>query len=143
MAGGRDVVRSAPSVRRPRARTLRDGALTFVFTDIESSTATGSRIGDVAFHALLAPHKERLRATVGAHNGRVVKDQGDGLMIVFGSAHAAITCAIEMQRECAEQGDLRLKIGVNSGEVVVERGDYQGLAVNIASRLSKVAAGDE
>src|SRR5438874_504633 len=134
--------RTTPSVRRARGTVARDGTLTFVFTDIESSTATGSRLGDVAFHDLLTEHKAALRDAIGPHGGRVVKDQGDGLMVVFPSAHSAIHSAIDMQQAVAG-GELRLKVGINSGEAVGDIGDYQGLAVTIAARLEKLASADE
>src|SRR2546426_6210016 len=141
MPGGVGV-RSAPTVRRSRQAAAREGTLTFVFTDIEGSTATGSRLGDVAYHDLLSAHKAKLRDAIGEHSGRVIKDQGDGLMVAFSSAHGAIESAIAMQR-AVESGELGLKVGINSGEAVAEGRDYHGLAVTIAARLSNLAEAGE
>jgi TolB-like protein/class 3 adenylate cyclase/DNA-binding SARP family transcriptional activator len=78
---------------------------------------------------------------IARYTGRVVKTMGDGLLVEFPSAVAAIECALAWQ-DAAESsaGPLRFRIGVNLGEVVVEDGDIYGDAVNVAARLEGDAA---
>jgi len=81
-----------------------------------------------------------LDPTLAAHGGRLVKLMGDGLLAEFGSAVDAMRCAIAIQTELAARGgELRLRIGVNVGDVVVEQDDLLGDGVNIAARLQALA----
>jgi class 3 adenylate cyclase len=87
-----------------------------------------------------------LNPLVAKHQGRIFKTTGDGALIEFASAVNAVGCAIELQREMeAANGDLpedrriRLRIGVNLGDVMVEGGDLYGDGVNIAARLEALA----
>ena len=143
MGGGPGASGFRLGARGSRRRRARDGTLTLLFTDVEESTALGARLGDVAYHELLSRHYADLRAAVAAHNGTEVKERGDGLMVVFSSARAAIDCAKVMQTAAAK-GLLPLKIGINSGEVVDgDDHEYFGHAANVAARLADSASGGE
>ena len=79
---------------------------------------------------------------IAAHNGRLVKTTGDGLLVEFGSVVDALRCATEMQTGMAERNapvgaDKRIefRIGINMGDIVVEDGDIFGDGVNVAARL--------
>lgn len=81
-----------------------------------------------------------------AHNGRLVKTMGDGLLVEFRSVVDALSCAIEAQnikreRESEVPSDRRLhfRIGINLGEVIAEGDDIHGNGVNIADRLQTIA----
>jgi adenylate cyclase len=81
-----------------------------------------------------------------AHGGTVIKNTGDGSLVVFDKVRSAITCALEVQRSItfAEEGKkpdrrISLRIGANVGEVIVDGGDIYGDAVNIAARLQTYA----
>jgi TolB-like protein len=83
---------------------------------------------------------------VAAHGGAVIKNTGDGMLVTFDGARPAIACALEIQRavvarEHVQGADRRisLRMGVNVGEVIVDRGDIFGDAVNIAARLQTYA----
>jgi adenylate cyclase len=80
------------------------------------------------------------------HRGRVVKTAGDGMLVEFASALDAVNCAIVLQTVLAEQAGgvpadqrLDLRIGINVGDVIFERGDIYGDGVNIAARLESIA----
>src|SRR5262249_19595034 len=80
------------------------------------------------------------------HHGRVVKLMGDGVLVEFGSAVEAVECAVQLQMgmEAAnaaipEERRIRLRIGINLGDVMVEGGDLYGDGVNIAARLEALA----
>ncbi len=89
-------------------------------------------------------HDAVLSAVVGEHSGRVVKTIGDAFMVEFALPSAAVECAIAMQRGIqARFADtevpIRLRIGINAGEPIVDHDDPHGLSVNIAKRLESAA----
>ena len=84
-----------------------------------------------------------------AHSGREVKALGDGFMVVFASPRKALECAVAIQQELEDRNidspdeAVRVRIGVNTGEVVVEGDDVYGQAVNAAARIASRAKGGE
>ena len=91
---------------------------------------------------LTALREHTIEPLVREHQGRVVKTMGDGLLVEFQSAVAAVNCALAWQERCETSQDgaatetrLRFRIGVNLGEVVVEGTDIYGDGVNVAARL--------
>jgi adenylate cyclase len=98
-------------------------------------------------HAQLQDH---LRAVVNPkiaeHRGRVVKNTGDGLLAEFDSVVDAMRCALEVQ-QCIDERNtdvprekrIEFRIGVNVGDVMIDRGDIFGDAVNVAARLEGIA----
>lgn len=83
---------------------------------------------------------------VAVHGGRIFKLMGDGVLIEFSSATAAVTCAFEIQTAMAkaepdlpEHERLRYRIGINLGDVIVEGDDIYGEGVNVATRLQALA----
>jgi adenylate cyclase len=80
------------------------------------------------------------------YQGRIVKATGDGLLVEFGSAVAAVRCAIEIQRAIADLNadippDRRIefRVGINVGDVILDEGDIYGDGVNVAARLEGLA----
>jgi len=81
---------------------------------------------------------------VAAHGGRTFKLMGDGVLVEFSSAAAAVDCAIEIQAAMAAQAagaaePLRYRIGINLGDVIVDGEDIYGDGVNVAARLQTLA----
>lgn len=76
------------------------------------------------------------------HHGRIANTAGDGLIAEFPSVVEAVQCAIEVQRELAEdaQSGLKFRIGVHLGDVLVDGEDLLGEGVNLAARLQSMAA---
>ena len=126
-----------------------EAPLTILFTDVEGSTDLRTRRGDAAAHEILRAHEEVVRGCVARHGGREVKALGDGFMIAFASARKALACAVAIQQVVEEQhhaapgGAVRVRIGVNTGEVVEEGGDLYGQAVNAAARIAARAKASE
>ena len=96
--------------------------------------------------ALKAIRAELIDPTIAAHNGRLVKTTGDGLLVEFGSVVSALGCATEVQAGMGERNatvptDKRIEfhIGINMGDIVVEDGDIFGDGVNVAARLEGLA----
>jgi TolB-like protein/Tfp pilus assembly protein PilF len=80
------------------------------------------------------------------HNGRIVKNTGDGFLAEFASVVAAVRCAAEVQRgmierepEVPEELRIRFRIGINLGDVIAEEHDIFGDGVNVAARLQALA----
>ena len=75
------------------------------------------------------------------HDGRLIKTTGDGALAEFASPSAAVRCAVEIQERIASgQSSLKLRIGINLGEVIVGAdGDLYGDGINIAVRLEGIA----
>jgi DNA-binding NarL/FixJ family response regulator/class 3 adenylate cyclase len=117
-----------------------DPFVTILFTDIVGSTAMFARHGDDAADALRREHFGALRGAIAQHGGREVKSTGDGLMVAFSSAVAAVRCAVDMQRETtgAEAG-LALRVGLDAGEPLRDGDDLYGTPVIVASRLCNAA----
>ena len=86
-----------------------------------------------------ALQREVLKPKLKERGGRMVKTTGDGFLVEFGSPSEALRCALEVQQEM-NKADLRLRIGVNLGEIIIEDdGDIYGDDVNIAARLQALA----
>ena len=95
---------------------------------------------------LKALRRELIDPMVAEHRGRIVKTTGDGLLIEFPSVVEAVACAMTVQsgmgsRNAATPEDRRIefRVGINSGDIIVEDGDIHGDGVNIAARLEGVA----
>jgi len=95
---------------------------------------------------LRAIRTELFDPAIAAHNGRLVKTTGDGLLVEFGSVVDAVRCAAEVQAGMAQRNapvsiDKRIefRIGIHQGDIVVEDGDIFGDGVNIAARLEGLA----
>jgi class 3 adenylate cyclase len=126
-----------------------DGTVTFLFSDIEDSTRWNEELGDDAWDRELRAHDRVVRAAVQRRAGHVVKSQGDGYMVVFGSPADAIDAAERIQRGVGSTGrkarrrPLRVRIGVHTGTAVARDGDYFGRNVALAARVAAAADGDE
>jgi len=96
--------------------------------------------------ALKGHRTQLIDPLVAAHNGQIVKSMGDGLLLSFPSVVEAVSCAVAVQSGMAKRnsslpGDRRIefRVGVNIGDVIVEKGDVFGDGVNIAARLEQIA----
>lgn len=77
---------------------------------------------------------------IARHGGRVVKLMGDGVLVEFGSIVNAVQAAIAIQMASAQSGNpIRLRIGINLGDVIIEGDDLYGDGVNVAARLEQMA----
>ena len=117
---------------------------TVMFTDVEASTDLTTREGDLAAAAVFDEHDRIVRDRVTAHRGRIVRSTGDGFLAIFDSAGDAVGCAESIQRDLAAQVDgIRVRIGLNTGEVFQADGEVFGAAVNLAARVMDRARGGQ
>ncbi|MBI4897436.1 MAG: hypothetical protein HY827_03615 [Actinobacteria bacterium] len=111
-----------------------------IFTDIVGSTGMIAEFGEDGAHQRRQRHFALLHEAVASRGGRVVKNLGDGLMIVFADPTAALDCALAMQRDVAADADrLGLRVGLHAGELLREEGDFFGSTVIVAQRLCERA----
>jgi TolB-like protein/class 3 adenylate cyclase/Tfp pilus assembly protein PilF len=118
----------------PQSRQL----AAIMFTDIVGYTAFMDQDEELAFN-LLRRNREIQKPVIEKHNGRWLKEIGDGVLASFNTASDAVYCAIEIQEICRNEVDLKLRIGIHLGEVMFEGDDIFGSGVNIASRLEPIA----
>jgi class 3 adenylate cyclase len=121
------------------------GTVTILFTDVCESTQVAERLGDQRWMGVLGAHNALVREQVTRHGGTEVKHHGDGFMVVFPSARRALLCAIGVQRAMASYRDghpdtpIDVRIGLHTGEVIEESGDYFGRNVILAARIADAA----
>jgi predicted ATPase/class 3 adenylate cyclase len=129
------------------AADLPTGTVTFLLTDLESSTRLWEEQPE-AMRAALARHDELLTMAIEAHGGHVIKGTGDGVHAVFATADAAVAAAVDAQRGLSaetwgETGQLRVRMGLHTGTAEQRGGDYFGSSLNRAARLMAVSHGGQ
>jgi predicted ATPase len=118
------------------------GTVTFVFTDIEGSTALLDELGAEAFKEALADHRRALREAFGAHSGYEVDDAGDGLFYAFAAGSQAVTAVARAMASLAD-GPVRIRVGVHTGEPLLDPPKYVGPDVHKAARIMSAAHGGQ
>ena len=123
------------------------GTVTFLFTDIEGSTRLLKQLRELYTEAL-AEHQRILRAVFEAHGGREIDTQGDSFFVAFPRAKNAVAGAISAQRDLAahswpEGADLRVRMGIHTGEPTVGEERYVGLGVHRAARICAAGHGGQ
>ena len=126
---------------------LLTGTVTFLFSDIEGSTRL-LRSGEDRWPAILDRHRELLRAAFEAHGGVEVGTEGDSFFAVFPTAPAAAAAAADVQRSLAAEPwpdgmEVRVRIGLHTGEASLSAKTYVGLHVHRASRIASVGHGGQ
>jgi predicted ATPase/class 3 adenylate cyclase len=126
---------------------LPSGTVTFLFSDVEGSTRLLTRLRG-RYAEVLAEHQRVLRAAFNEHDGREVHTEGDAFFVAFARAGDAIAAAVSAQRSLASQRwpegvDVRVRIGVHTGEAEVRQDDYVGLDVHRAARICAAGHGGQ
>ena len=109
-----------------------------MFTDIVGYTALMGKDSDKALE-LVRISKDIQKPLVEKHNGKWLKEMGDGAMAQFSTALDAVNCSIEIQKTARGELDAKLRIGIHLGDVTVEEDDVYGDGVNVAARLESIA----
>src|SRR4051794_19160922 len=120
---------------------LPGGTVTFLFSDIEGSTRLLARDPD-RYGELLAEYRRRLRDAFAAHGGREVGTEGDAFFVAFARAPDALAASVAAQRALAGL-EVRVRIGLHTGEAEVQGGDYVGLDVHRAARICAAGHGGQ
>ncbi len=109
-----------------------------MFTDIVGYTTLMGNDSKKALE-LLHINKEIQKPLVEKHNGKWVKEMGDGSLSYFNSALDAVNCAIKIQESARVNLEGKLRIGIHLGDVTIQYDDVYGDGVNVASRLESIA----
>jgi class 3 adenylate cyclase len=144
-----DLVAAAVVDERPVMVADDGGTVTIVFSDIEDSTTRAVEMGDVGWMEVLKVHNAIVRRQVARFRGTEVKSQGDGFMLTFSSARAALEAMIEAQRaletwaRSQPANAVRVRVGVHTGEAIRTGDDLFGKHVMLAARIANAAKGAE
>ena len=127
---------------------LPSGTVTFLFTDVEGSTQLLKQLRE-RYAESLGIHQRLLREAFERHGGRELDTQGDAFFYVFARARDAILAAVEAQRslgaysEWPEGAEVKVRMGVHTGQAEISDGRYTGLAVHRAARICAAAHGSQ
>jgi predicted ATPase/class 3 adenylate cyclase len=126
---------------------LPSGTVTFFFSDIEGSTRLIQQLGDRYPDVLLAHHRIQ-RESLAANGGHELRTEGDSFFIVFDSALKACLGAAAVQKALSEYhwpdgGQVRVRIGLHTGEATLVGNEYLGIDVHRAARVASAAHGGQ
>jgi class 3 adenylate cyclase len=149
LAVGRDATPAAhaPLSLAGLVAGLPNGAVTFLFSDIEGSTRLVKALRE-RYAQVLADHRRLVRAAIASHAGHEVDTQGDAFFVAFASAKQAVLCALAVQRALAGHQwpsgvSVRVRVGIHTGQATPVEGVYTGLAVHRAARICAAARGGQ
>ena len=125
--------------------SLPSGTVTFVFSDVEGSTALLKQLGE-RYDDVISTHRRLMRELFTAHGGVEIDTQGDAFFFAFPRARDAIIAAVEAQRAHAGHDwpdgvDVRVRMGLHTGEPALGSEGYLGLDVVRAARLCTAGSG--
>lgn len=128
-------------------RTPPSGTVTFLFTDIESSTWLLRHLGD-DYDRVLHDHNRLLRETWAEYDGFEVSTEGDAFFVTFDDTAKAISAAVNAQLALArhvwpEDGTVRVRMGIHTGQARLYDDGYVGLSVHQAARIAAAAHGGQ
>jgi class 3 adenylate cyclase len=126
---------------------LPSGTVTFVFTDIEGSTALLKQLGE-RYAVLLSEHRRIVRETFTRANGIEIDTQGDAFFFAFGRARDAVEAAVDAQRAHAsnawpDDAIVRVRMGLHTGEPALGSEGYLGIDVVRAARICTSGKGGD
>jgi len=116
-----------------------------MLADVANYSRMMSRSEDETHARISRLARELIDPTIERQGGRIVRSMGDGWLAEFASATNVVRCALEIQRGLAtrqadESDPIKLRIGINTGDVLVDQHDIYGNSVNIAARLEALAS---
>ncbi len=124
------------------------GTYTFLFSDVDGSTALLRRLGPDACEQVLADHHELIQSALAAHGGRESNTLGDGFFAAFSSPQACVVAALQMQEALGSHAwpggeQVRVRMGIHTGEASRTATGLVGLDVHRAARVAAVAHGGQ
>jgi predicted ATPase/class 3 adenylate cyclase len=130
-----------------RGGDLPTGAVTFLNSDLEGSTALLSRLGE-RYGEVLYTHRRLLREVWAEHDGLELSTEGDAFLVVFVEPVQALLAAAKAQRVLAAQRwpegeSVRVRMGVHTGVPRVRDGEYWGIDIHYVVRLCTAANGGQ
>src|SRR5919109_4229 len=126
---------------------LPTGTATFLFTDLEGSTQLALHMAE-RWETALMEHRRLVRAAVSEHGGSEIDSRGDEFFVAFEEPQQAVDAAALAQRSMAEYdwpagGELRVRMGMHTGQAIYADKDYLGVDVHRAARICFVGHGGQ
>jgi DNA-binding NarL/FixJ family response regulator/class 3 adenylate cyclase len=126
---------------------METSTVTFLFSDVEGSTALLRKLRD-GYSAVMGKHEELMRAAWAEGSGRELNTDGDSFFVAFARPRQAVDAAVAAQRALAEHGwpndvELRVRIGIHTGEASLVGDQFVGLAVHRAARICDAGHGGQ
>jgi DNA-binding NarL/FixJ family response regulator/class 3 adenylate cyclase len=126
---------------------METSTVTFLFSDVEGSTALLRKLRD-GYLDVMAKHEELMRAAWAEGSGRELNTDGDSFFVAFARPRQAVDAAVAAQRALGEHDwpndvDLRVRIGIHTGEASMVADQYVGLAVHRAARICDAGHGGQ
>jgi DNA-binding NarL/FixJ family response regulator/class 3 adenylate cyclase len=127
--------------------TLPSGTVTFIFSDLEDSTALVRELGE-GYPAVLSDSRLIQQRAIVDAGGHVIDCRGDEMFVAFQDAQAAVAAALRVQHEFGEYAwppgsRVRVRIGIHTGTPSVSEDDYTGIDVHRAARIAQSAHGGQ
>jgi predicted ATPase/class 3 adenylate cyclase len=124
------------------------GTVTMLFTDIEGSTRLLAQLGAEGYRTALELHSRLLREAFEQHEGYEVDSEGDAFFVAFASAQEAVAAASEAQKalvsaDWPEGGEIRVRMGLHTGEPLAVPPKYVGMDVHKAARIMAAGHGGQ
>ena len=144
-----DVIASALEPVAPALGRMSspDGAVTLMLSDIAEADAAAEQLGAERWEQLVRDHHLLVEQILARHDGQVARFQGDGFLASFGSAHAGLHAAVDLQRTFSaaptDAQSLSVRIGLHSGFVIGNPEQMMGRNVVLAARIAGQAKGGE
>ena len=129
-------------------RDLPSGRVTFLFTDIEGSTALVQRLGTAEYQRLLTLHSSLLRDSVAQADGREFGTEGDAHFFAFARAEDALRAAVAGQRALSAEAwppeaEVKVRMGVHTGQPERHGDNYVGVDLNRVARIAAAGHGGQ
>ncbi len=125
-----------------KSKGLRRVLRTILITDIVESTKMALTLGDERWIEMLEKHNELVLSSCVEYEGEVIKDTGDGFLVIFESATAALECARDLLGNF-EETPINIRCGLHAGEIEHVSNDIRGLHVHLAARVLDAAGCNE
>lgn len=138
-----------PSSTPIESERATQGTVTLMFSDMSGFTEMTERLGDRQAFEVVEAHNAIVRKELQSHGGRELELQGDGFLLVFDAATAAVHCAVAIQRAFAAYSaehpaqPIGVRIGIHSGEPLRHGNRYFGKAVILVTRVAGQARAGE
>lgn len=113
---------------------------TVLMSDIVGSTEMASTLGDQRWLDLLADHDRIVRGSLARFGGKEIDTTGDGFVASFDGPQRAIRCALAITEDL-KRYDLRVRVGIHTGEIEIRDGEVGGIAMHIAARIMDASDG--
>ena len=138
-----EVVRSAADEPSTAKKRLERKLAAILYADVAGYSRL-TEADEEGTHERLGAALDRLTTSIQSHKGRVIHYAGDAVLADFATVTDALNCGVDVQRggeptATADDHAVRFRIGINLGEVIVDRDDIYGEGVNVAARLESLA----